>query len=171
MARTSALEAAFAHHVWATITLIDACEALSSEQRQYEVPGTRGPIVETLAHLVDSDTWDLAIIEDRDLAAVQDAGPDLGMIRGVMSENGAGWSSFLSRAPDADEMITEIDPTDGFRRVASIGMRLAGTLDHGSDHRSQISTALTTLGITPPKLDVMTFGLEIGRVEETPGTS
>src|SRR4051812_41774518 len=108
MARTSPLEAAFAHHVWATITLIDACEALSPEQRQYEVPGTRGPIVETLAHLVDSDTWDLAIVENRDLAAVQDAGPDLGAIRRAMRENGTGWSSFLSRAPDPDEMITEI---------------------------------------------------------------
>jgi uncharacterized damage-inducible protein DinB len=39
-------------------------------------------------------------------------------------------------------------------------------LNHGSDHRSQICTALTTLGIEPPKIDVMSYGLDIDRVTE-----
>src|SRR5262245_38913715 len=68
--RTTLLEAAFAHHVWATIMLIDFCTDLSPRQLQHVVPGTRGPIIETLAHLVDADMWDLAILEGRDLADV-----------------------------------------------------------------------------------------------------
>ena len=53
MTTTSLLEAAFAHHVWATIGLIYSCEVLSSQQLQHVVPGTRGPnSIETLAHLV-----------------------------------------------------------------------------------------------------------------------
>jgi uncharacterized damage-inducible protein DinB len=63
--------------------------------------------------------------------------------------------------------VTEIDPTDGFRRVAPIDLMLAGSLDHGTDHRSQICTALTSLGVRPPTIGVMTFGVEIGCVEET----
>jgi uncharacterized damage-inducible protein DinB len=171
MTTTSLLEDAFAHHVWATVRLIDACADLTAQQLQHVVPGTRGPIIGTLAHVVDSDTWDLDILEGRNLADVEDVGLELGAIRRTMQRNGARWTSFLSRSPDPDAMVTEIDPADGFRRVASIGMRLAGTLDHGSDHRSQICTALTTLGIRPPAIGVMTFGVEVGRVEETPGTS
>ena len=43
-------------------------------------------------------------------------------------------------------------------RDATIGIRLAQVLHHGSDHRSQISTALTTLGHAPPEFDVWAYG-------------
>jgi uncharacterized damage-inducible protein DinB len=51
-----------------------------------------------------------------------------------------------------------------------MGIRLAQTLHHGNDHRSQICTALTTLGVKPPALDAFSFGLQDGRVVEVPGT-
>lgn len=41
-------------------------------------------------------------------------------------------------------------------------------LHHGTDHRSQICTALTTLGIEPPEMDVWAFGAARGRVSEVP---
>ena len=170
MAATSLLDAAFAHHVWATIQVVDACEQLSPDQLRHNVPGTRGPIVDTLVHLVESDEFDLAIVERRDLARVEDVGPEFEALREAMRRNGAGWSAYLSRSPDPDELVIEVDPTDGFRRVASIGMRMAATLDHGTDHRSQICTALTTLGVRPPQIGVMPYGIQIGTVEETEGT-
>jgi len=43
---------------------------------------------------------------------------------------------------------------------------LAGTLNHGCDHRSQICTALTTLGVQPPKIDVMDYGIAVHQVTE-----
>ena len=168
---TSMLDDAFAHHAWATIRLIDACEGLPSEHLRHAVPGTRGPIIDTLAHIVDGDTWDLDVLEERSLLDAEEAGLDLGALRGAMQRNAARWSSILSRSRDPDAMVTEVDPTDGFRRVAPVGMRLAGALQHGGDHRSQICTALTTLGIRPPTIDVMAFGVEVGRVQETAGTS
>jgi uncharacterized damage-inducible protein DinB len=171
MTATSLLEAAFAHHVWATIRLIDSCEDLPPQHLRHVVPGTRGPIIETLAHIVDGDTWDLDILEARSLTDAEETDLDLGALREVMQRNAARWSSFVSRSPDPDAMVTEVDPADGFRRVAPVGMRLAATLDHGSDHRSQICTALTTLGVPPPPIDVWAFGVEIGRIEETAGAS
>ena len=38
-----------------------------------------------------------------------------------------------------------------------MGIRLAQALHHGTDHRSQICTALTTLGVEPPEIDVWAF--------------
>jgi uncharacterized damage-inducible protein DinB len=83
-----------------------------------------------------------------------------------MERNGSGWAEFLSRSPDPDEVVHEVDPNDGFERRAPIGFRLAGALDHGTDHRSQICTVLTTIGFQPPPLGVMTYGVEVGRVTE-----
>ena len=51
-----------------------------------------------------------------------------------------------------------------------MGIGLAQALQHGNDHRSQICTALTTMGVDPPSIDVWDFGLQAGRVvERLPG--
>jgi uncharacterized damage-inducible protein DinB len=168
---TTLLDDAFAHHVWATLALIDACEQLSPEQLQHTVPGTRGPLIDTLVHLVEGDVWDLVVLEGGPQVETEGIGPDLAALGDTMRRNGERWSALLSRSPEPDTMVTEIDPTDGFRRVASNGIRLAAALQHGSDHRSQICTALTTLGVRPPAMDLWVFGVATGRIEETPGTS
>jgi uncharacterized damage-inducible protein DinB len=59
----------------------------------------------------------------------------------------------------------------GYVRDAPIGIRLAQAIHHGTDHRSQICTALTTLGVEPPVIDVWGLGTETGRVVDIPPTS
>ncbi len=51
----SLLKDAFGHHVWATVTLIDACLELDAGQLETAVPGTFGSILETLRHTVGAD--------------------------------------------------------------------------------------------------------------------
>jgi len=161
----SLLDAAFAHNTWATIQIIDACRGLSTEELQTNVPGTRGPIIDTLRHIVSGEAVDLEIVtgvpadEELDHMAPE-------KLPVAAKELGAAWSRFLSRPIDPDEPIHEIDDTDGYERTAPLAFRLAGTLNHGSDHRSQICTALTTLGVQPPKIDVMDFGIAVHRVSE-----
>jgi uncharacterized damage-inducible protein DinB len=41
-------------------------------------------------------------------------------------------------------------------------------IHHGTDHRSQICTALTVLGIEPPAIDVWDYGDTVGRTESQP---
>ena len=53
---------AFAHHVWATLRVIDACLDRSTEELKTSVLGTRGPMLETLRHIVVRDTEDLYIL-------------------------------------------------------------------------------------------------------------
>ncbi len=57
---------------------------------------------------------------------------------------------------------------DGTDSLAPLGIRLAQVLHHGTDHRSQICTALTTLGIEPPAIDVWDFADEGGRLSVVP---
>jgi len=167
----SLLEAAFAHHVWATSRLIEACLDLNDEQLQTSVPGTRGPLLETLRHIVVGDAFDLFILTGDRGFAIDEERLSLVEALAVMERNGSGWAAYVTRPLDPDEMVHEVDESDGYQRWAPIGFRLAGTLNHGTDHRSQVCTALTTLGVEPPRIDVMDFGLDAGRVvEEMPGT-
>ncbi|HEY7667600.1 MAG TPA: hypothetical protein VIE12_05690, partial [Actinomycetota bacterium] len=64
---------------------------------------------------------------------------------------------------DPDEVVLA-HRDDGTEGHAPIGIRLAQVLHHGSDHRSQVCTGLTALGLTPPAIDVWDLGLSDGRV-------
>ncbi len=62
---------------------------------------------------------------------------------------------------DADEDIIE---RDGDLEVLSpVGLRLAQVVHHGTDHRSQVCTALTSLGIEPPEIDLWAWARATGR--------
>src|SRR5688572_24878748 len=135
---SSLLEAAFAHHVWATLRVIDACLDLGAEQLETNVPGTRGPMLETLRHVVGSDAVELFFLTGDRTYDVETERMSLAEARTVMERNGSGWAEFISRSPDPDAVVREVDETDGYQRWAPVGFRLAGALDHGTDHRSQI---------------------------------
>ena len=157
---------AFEHHVWATVRLVDACLALTPEQIATTVPGTYGSILDTLRHLIDGDAGYLFFLtQDRSFALDRGA-MELAELRSEIERDGAGWQAFLAENPDPERIVEEVDETDGFRREASVGLRLAQALLHGADHRSQICTALTTLGIDPPSIDLWDFGLQTGRTTE-----
>jgi uncharacterized damage-inducible protein DinB len=162
----SLLENAFEHHVWATMRLIDTCLRLSPEQLETAVSGTYGSILETMRHMVGSDSWYLFDITGDRARRIEEEEMDLQDLRAVVERDGTAWSEFLAKDPDPETVVKEIDETDGYERDASIGIRLAQALHHGTDHRSQICTALTSLGVQPPSIDVWDFGVQTGRIVE-----
>ena len=169
--RRSLLEDAFSHHVWASMRLIDATLQLSPQQLDTAVPGTYGSVLETMRHLVGSDSWYLFDITGDRARRIDEGKMDLLELRAAMEADGTAWSTFLAQDLDPDTVLKEVDEDDGFEREATIGIRLAQALAHGTDHRSQICTVLTTLGAEPPSIDVWDFGLEAGRVVEVPPRS
>jgi uncharacterized damage-inducible protein DinB len=164
----AAMADAFAHHVWATVRVIDACAALPQEQLETAVPGTYGSIIGTLRHLVGSDSWYLFDLNGDPARRIDSDGMGLAELRAAIEADGPAWSAFLDATPDPDAVVREVDEDDGFERDAPIGLRLAQALHHGTDHRSQICTALTTLGVEPPLIDLWDFGEVDGRVIDLP---
>jgi uncharacterized damage-inducible protein DinB len=164
----SLLDDAFSHHVWATLRLIDACLALSPAQLDAAIPGTDRSILATMRHIIEDNSFDLFVASGERGSFIRADGMGLADLRAAMEDVGIGWSRLLGGAIDADTVIREVDPDDGFQRHAPMGIRLAQALHHGNDHRSQICTALTVLGVEPPAVDVFTFGLQDGRVTEVP---
>ena len=114
------------------------------------------------------------MVDVRDVEAVGDAiqlvmdyieGGSLGELRAAMERHGAVWTRILAQDLDTDAAFVEHD--GAFERRAPIGIRLAQALHHGTDHRSQICTALTVLGVAPPLIDVWDYGLHSGRSVES----
>ena len=160
------LEDAFAHHVWATLRLVDTCLALSPQQLETAVPGTYGSILDTLRHCIGSDAWDLFVATGDRASLIDEDDMHLPELRTAMESHGPAWSRLLAQDLDPDAVLNEVDEDDGYERNIAMGIELAQALHHGTDHRSQVCTALTALGVEPPRIDVLDFGMQEGRVVE-----
>ena len=155
------LDDAFAHHTWANERLIDSCTALSREQLRTPVPGTYGSIMETLNHLVGTDGWYLTFFRDRPNPITEETAHTLDEFRAANAANGRLWTEILASGLDGETDMPERG--DGWIYHAPTAFRLAQVVHHGTDHRSQICTALTSLGIEPPEIDVWAYGEATGR--------
>ena len=163
----SLLNDAFAHHVWATLRVIDTCLTLSPEQLTTPVPGTYGSILDTARHIVGSDSWYLFALTGGRHPTIDEDHMDLPELRAEMEDYGAAWSSLLGENPDPNAVLVR-HRDDGSETHAPMSIRLAQALHHGTDHRSQICTALTTLGVQPPEIDVLSYAQQGGRIFVVP---
>ncbi len=160
---------AFEHHVWATLQVIDACLGLTPEQLVAESPGAYGPILPTIRHTVGADCAYLALLSGGEVAEIEEDSLGLADLRAAMAANGPVWSALVARDLDAAAMVVR-HRDDGSSSTAPLGVRLAQVLHHGTDHRSQICTTLTMLGIEPPAIDVWDYAAAGGRLSETAPT-
>lgn len=164
------LKDAFGHHVWATVTLIDACLALEPGRLETAVPGTYGSILETMRHTVGADAAYLFLLSGGAVDEIDEAAMDLPALRKVMAANGPAWEAYLAGDLDPDGLVVR-HRDDGTESGAPLTIRLAQVIHHGTDHRSQVCTALTSLGIEPPAIDAWDFAWKDGRLTETqPGS-
>jgi uncharacterized damage-inducible protein DinB len=159
------LDDAFDHHIWANEQVLNACASLSAAQLMAPVPGTYGPIIATLRHIVQADSFYLWVHRGSTGALIdQDNALTVAELRAANEEHAAGYRQLLAGPLDAEQEVPEHG--DGWDFVATMGLRLAQVVHHGSDHRSQVCTALTGLGHTPPEIDLWAYGGATGVTRE-----
>jgi uncharacterized damage-inducible protein DinB len=156
---------AFYHHSWANLRLLDACEPLSQEQLAAPVPGIYGNVLDTFRHIVGADAWYLFVLTGGNVPQVEEDTLAFGELRAVMERHAENWREVLRTDPEPDTVVVA-HRDDGSEGHSPASIRLAQAIHHGTDHRSQICTALTTLGIEPPEIDVWAYGEELGKVRE-----
>jgi uncharacterized damage-inducible protein DinB len=153
---------AFGHHVWATIRVLDACAVLDEAKLATAVPGTYGSIIDTLRHLVDGDVFYLDVLTGSAEPFDKEAS-DIPTLRALMEAHDPTWQRLVAGDLDPTTVVVEYEES-GYETHAPLGIRLAQALYHGTDHRSQVCTALTTLGVEPPAIEPWDFARRDGRM-------
>jgi uncharacterized damage-inducible protein DinB len=155
---TTVLRDAFERHTWSTLALLGHLEALDPAAYDRGIPGTYGPIPETLTHLVDADTRYLDRMDDPNLPTLQVRPPrSIGDLRTQVQANASRWSAALDRLVDGD-LHASIGPKAAHPNIdPAETLLLLQALHHADDHRAQVCSTLGALGLDVPELDVWSF--------------
>lgn len=143
----------FRHNAWATQQVLKACEGLSDDQLDTTVTGTYGSIIATLRHLVSSEAGYCRRLtgEEPGWYAQRDDAVDLAELAWRVDDLAACWDRFLATPFDA-EWIFVIPWHDGIDRDVPAAIVLNQALHHGNEHRTQVCTTLTAIGVQTPDL-------------------
>ncbi len=155
----------FRHNAWATRELLRFCGTLSPEQLDATTPGAYGSIRETLAHIVRAERLYRSLLDAEPEWERPDGSTGLDVLEDRAEDMAAFWETFLARPLDTERVLENADEQETTRVAA--GVLVAQVLNHGNEHRDQICTILTTLGVQPPTLDGWTYGEATGRVTVT----
>ena len=162
----SVLVKLFGHNAWASLTLLDFCEGLSAEQLEATAVGGYGSIRETLMHFVTA--------EQNYVHRVNDHLPAVPMRRGEWAgfpalKAAVRWTGDellqLARSARADTLVRERSPHSSEEYPLTTLMVQAVT--HSNEHRTQIATILTQLGLEPPDLSGWKYMEVLGELKET----
>ncbi len=159
-----ALIDAFRHNAWATRELLQVCAQLSDVQLQASVEGTFGTIIWTLWHTVASEAGYLTRLSGAEPAWDRHAEtpPSVNLLIEFNDDLEGRWMTFLSRPFDATRSFP-IEWYDGVVRDVPATIPLIQAIHHGSEHRSQVATILTQIGIEPPEWGAWEYAEHTGR--------
>ena len=157
------------HNSWSTDTLLDACADLTADQLDASVPGVHGGIAATFNHLLRSEGsyYKRLSGEEPGWHATAAESMDVDDFRAWNSDLSVRWERFLETPFDGERLITI--PWMDHQRDVPAGVFLAQAIHHGTDHRSQICTILTSLGIEPPPIGVWDYAEATERAKRTSG--
>jgi|SRR5436190_16793875 len=167
---TSGLADPLRHNSWATGQLLAFCGDLSPEQLQVTSEGNYGSILATLQHVIGAEgRYRYRLTgQEPDWPEKAEEVEDLGELARMAEDDAAFWDELAKSDFDPDRVCTWTSAVSGAHTEAAAGMLVAQVLNHGNEHRAQIYTILTTIGVEPPDLDAWSYGLATGRFRETP---
>ena len=145
----------FEHNNWANLQIIQACSALTGEQLDAKPQSaTKGSIRDTLSHLVSAQRGYLALltlpVEARPKAPVAFA-----ELEESARSSGEGLLALageeLGKFPQ-----TGLQTRDGYYVEPWVVM--VQIINHATEHREQIKSMLSAIGVTPPEIDGWSYG-------------
>ncbi len=145
----------FEHNNWANLQIINACSALSDRQLDEKpLSASTWSIRDALTHLVESQRGYLSLLTLPPEARNQ---PPLAFAELKESAIESGEELLSLRQEKATgKLKNRIRTKDGY--FVDPWVVTVQVINHGNDHRRQISGMLRALGVAPPVLDGWSFG-------------
>lgn len=152
----------FKHNNWANFQVIAACSALTDEQLDAApASATMGTIRETITHLVRSQRGYLSLLTLPPEERVR-IEPGMDELQDAAAASGAGLLAVVRGetpvmpAPLRTQGGHDVEPWVVLNQV----------INHATEHREQIKSMLTALGVTPPDIDAWDHGLAVGALQK-----
>jgi uncharacterized damage-inducible protein DinB len=146
----------FKHNNWANKRIIQVCSALSDELLDAEPQSaTKGTIRRTLRHLVGSQQHYISLLTGIKPRFDWQAFPPFAELLESASISG---EELLALARDVSGKLPQanLQTEDGYSVEPWVVMVQA--INHATEHREQIKSMLSSLGVTPPEMDGWTYG-------------
>jgi uncharacterized damage-inducible protein DinB len=162
----SVLTKLFQHNTWANLKLLDFCESLTDEQLDATALGCFGSIRDTLLHIVDGEVDYVNLANGK----VPPAPLAVGQLRGFPTlKEAARWAGneLLQVAISARaDSIVHVDRPDEPVYEYPLSSFMVQVLNHSTEHRTQIATIITQLGLEPPSMSGWKYMREHGELLE-----
>jgi uncharacterized damage-inducible protein DinB len=145
----------FEHNNWANMRIIEACSALTDDQLDAEPQSaTSGTIRDTLLHLVSSQRGYLALLT-KPIEERRSGAPLIMDLEGSARLSGEG---LLALIKGENEIFTRdrLKTTDNF--YVEPWVVIVQIINHATEHREQIKSMLSALGVAPPNIDGWDYG-------------
>lgn len=157
----------FKHNTMMNDRLVEVCRGLTDEQLASTVEGTYGTIEATLVHVAGGQHSYAARFfgRERPPRLAESPFPGFDALAAHFDEG----NSLLEQAAaeaNIDQYI-ELDDDDSVTRWRMHrSLLLLQAINHGTEHRSQIATILSQVGVTAPEMDGWTFFFDANHMEK-----
>jgi uncharacterized damage-inducible protein DinB len=146
----------FEHNNWANQQILQACSILTDEQLDVEPQSAmKGSIRETLLHLVSAQQNYLRTLTLPLEERLQSYNVSFAELQESIQKSGDG---LLAIAKGEQKLLksSQLQTRDG--HLVEPWVLMVQIINHATEHREQIKSMLTALGVTPPSIDGWDYG-------------
>lgn len=153
----------FEHNNWANERIIQVCSSLDPEQLDAEPESaTKGSIRATLRHLVSSQQGYFDLLRGNRKRGELSGQATFTELGSLAASSGAGLLK-IARGANERSWSSPIETDDGY--LVEPWVVMLQVINHATEHREQIKSMLTALGVSPPAIDGWSYGEETGALE------
>lgn len=146
----------FEHNNWANLKILEACSALTEEQLDAEPQSAMmGSIRATLLHLASAQQNYLRTLTLPLEERLERVNIEFAAIRESVIRSGEGLLA-IAKGEQKPLKPTQLQTRDGY--LVEPWVLMVQIINHATEHREQIKSMLTSLGITPPSIDGWDYG-------------
>lgn len=162
---TSVLTTLFAHNTWANLKLLDFCNGLIDEQLDSAAIGGFGSIRATLAHLIGAEISYVKRVNGKvpEKPLVRGQFPEFEVLKAAVRWTGEEMLA-LARSAQTDTLVREeVPPHIAEYPLATL---MVQAISHSIEHRTQIATIITQMGMEPPDMSGWNYMVETNEYRE-----
>ena len=137
---------------WANHQVLQACQNLSADQLAAMIPGAYGTIRDTLEHIIRGEAHYLRLLTGNSPQPLfeWETRPSLAEMAAYAKQIGKALVDMAERIPPTSQVVGEDDGNQFRYQALAVFIQI---INHGIEHRTNITTVLNQDLQTPPEVD------------------